>query len=73
VALLQVAALVAIGSPGVCLEWSAGRALTAGATEGEIADVLVAIVPVAGLSRIAAAPDLAIAVGYDVVAALGEP
>ena len=72
-ALLRVAALVAIGSPGVCLEWSAGRALAAGATEDEIADVLVAIAPVAGLSRIvAAAPDLAIALGYDVVAALEE-
>ena len=73
-ALLRVAALVAIGSPGVCLEWSAGRALAAGATEDEIADVLLAIAPVAGLSRItAAAPDLAIALGYDVMAALEEP
>jgi alkylhydroperoxidase/carboxymuconolactone decarboxylase family protein YurZ len=72
-ALLRVAALVAIGSPGVCLEWSAGRALAAGATEDEIADVLVAIAPVTGLSRIvAAAPDLAIALGYDVEAALEE-
>ena len=42
VALLQVAVSVAIGSPGVCLEWSAGRAL-GGATEDEIADVLLAI------------------------------
>ena len=72
-ALLRIAALVAIGSPRVCLEWSAGRALAAGASEDEIADVLVAIAPVAGLSRIvAAAPDLAIALGYDVVAALEE-
>jgi len=74
VALLQMAVSVAIGSPGVCLEWSAGRALGAGATEDEIAEVLLAIAPVAGLGRIvAAAPELAIALGYDIEAALEEP
>jgi hypothetical protein len=31
VALLREAASVAIGSPALCLEWSAGRALAAGA------------------------------------------
>ena len=72
-ALLLVAA-VAIGSPAVCLEWSAGRALAAGASEDEIAEVLAVIAPVAGLSRVvAAAPDVAIALGYDVAAALEEP
>jgi 4-carboxymuconolactone decarboxylase len=74
VALLRLGASVAIGSPGVCLEWSAGRALAAGANEDEIADVLLAIAPVAGLSRVvAAAADVATAVGYDVTAALEEP
>ena len=73
-ALLQVAASVAIGSPAVCLEWSAGRALAAGASEDEIADVLLAIAPVAGLGRVvAAAPDVATALGYDIAAALEEP
>ncbi len=72
-ALLQVAVSVAIGSPGVCLEWSVGRALGAGASEDEIADVLLAIAPVAGLGRIvAAAPEVAIALGYDVATALEE-
>jgi 4-carboxymuconolactone decarboxylase len=72
-ALLQVAVSVAIGSPAVCLEWSAGRALAAGASEDEIADVLLAIAPVAGLGRVVcAAPDLAIALGYDIAAALEE-
>ena len=71
VALLQLGASVAIGSPAVCLEWSAGRALAAGASEDEIADVLLAVAPVAGLGRIvSAAPELAIALGYDVSAAL---
>jgi 4-carboxymuconolactone decarboxylase len=73
-ALLQVAASVAIGSPAVCLEWSTSRALAAGASEDEIAGVLLAIAPVAGLGRIvAAAPEVATALGYDIAAALEEP
>jgi 4-carboxymuconolactone decarboxylase len=73
-ALLQVGVSVAIGSPAVCLEWSTGRALAAGATEEEIADVLLAIAPVAGLGRVvAAAPEVAVALGYDIAAALEEP
>ena len=73
-ALLQVGVSVAIGSPAVCLEWSTGRALAAGASEDEIADVLLAIAPVAGLGRIvAAAPEVATALGYDVAAAPEEP
>jgi alkylhydroperoxidase/carboxymuconolactone decarboxylase family protein YurZ len=73
-ALLQVGVSVAIASPGVCLEWSAGRALAAGASEEEIADVLLAIAPVTGLGRIvAAAPHVAAALEYDIDAALEEP
>jgi 4-carboxymuconolactone decarboxylase len=74
VALLQVAVSVAIGSSAVCLQWSAGRALVAGATKDEITDVLLAIVPVAGLGRIvSAAPEVATALEYDVESALAEP
>jgi 4-carboxymuconolactone decarboxylase len=73
-ALLQVAVSVAMGSSAVCLEWSAGRALAAGASEDEIADVLLAIAPVTGLGRVVcAAPDVATALGYDIAAALEEP
>ena len=72
-ALLQLGALVASGSPALCLEWSVGRALAAGATEDEIADVLLAIAPVIGLGRVvSAAPDIATALGYDVGAALED-
>ncbi len=72
-ALLQLAILVASGSPAVCLEWSTARALAAGATEDEIADVLLAIAPVTGLGRVVcAAPDVAAALGYDIGAALEE-
>jgi len=73
-ALLQVAVSVAIGSSPVCLQWSATRALAAGATKDEIADVLLAIVPVAGLGRVvSAAPGVAAALEYDIEAALAEP
>lgn len=73
-ALLQLGVSVALGSPAVCLQWATGRALAAGATEDEIGDGLLAIAPVVGLGRVvAAAPDVATALGYDIVAALEEP
>jgi 4-carboxymuconolactone decarboxylase len=72
--LLRVAVSVALGSPAVCLESSTGRALAAGASEDEITGVLLAIAPVARLGRVvAAAPEVAIALGYDIGAALEEP
>jgi alkylhydroperoxidase/carboxymuconolactone decarboxylase family protein YurZ len=73
-ALLQLGVSVAIGSSAVCLEWSVARALAAGATKDEIADVLLAIAPVAGLGRVvSAAPGVATALEYDVEAALEGP
>ena len=72
--MLYVAVSAAIGSPAACLEWSISRALAAGAIEDEMADVLLAIAPVAGLGRVVcAAPDVAIALEYDIAAALEEP
>ena len=61
--------------------WPLGRqqcawngALAAGASEDEIAGVLLAIAPVAGLGRVVcAAPDVATALGYDIAAALEQP
>jgi 4-carboxymuconolactone decarboxylase len=73
-ALLQLGASVAIGSAEVCLEWGTTRALAAGATEDEIADMLLAIAPVTGLSRVvSAAPQVATALGCDITAALEDP
>ena len=73
-ALVQVGALVAIGSPAVCLEWGASRALAAGATEDEITGALLAVGPVAGLGRVAGAVrDVAAALGYDIEGALFDP
>jgi alkylhydroperoxidase/carboxymuconolactone decarboxylase family protein YurZ len=72
-ALLQLAVSVAIGSSAVCLQWSTARALAAGAAKDEIADVLLAIAPVAGLGRVvSAAPGVATALEYDIDAALEE-
>jgi len=70
-ALVRVAALVAIGSPAVCVEWGSTQALAAGATEDELVDVLLAIAPVAGLGPlVSAVPGVADAFGYDIETAL---
>ncbi len=74
VALLQLAASVTLGSSAVCLQWSTSRALAAGASKDEVADVLLAIASVAGLGRVvSAAPKVATALEYDIEAALEEP
>jgi alkylhydroperoxidase/carboxymuconolactone decarboxylase family protein YurZ len=73
VALLQLGGSVANGSPAVCVEWSVVRAMAAGATEDEIADVLLAIAPLAGLGRVVfAANAVAAALDYDIAGALEE-
>jgi alkylhydroperoxidase/carboxymuconolactone decarboxylase family protein YurZ len=73
-ALLQVAVAVAMGSSPVCLQWSAARALAAGAAKDEITDVLLAIAPVAELGRVvSAAPGVAVGLDYDIDAALEDP
>ncbi len=65
---------MAIGAPGVCLEWSTTRAVAAGATEDEVTGVLLAIAPAAGLGRVVGAvTDVADALGYDIEAALVDP
>jgi hypothetical protein len=54
------------------MEYRAGAG--GGRGEEEIANVLLAIAPVTGLGRVvAAAPDVATALGYDVTASLVEP
>jgi 4-carboxymuconolactone decarboxylase len=71
VALARLAALVAIGGavPTYCVLTDA--AIGMGATADEIVGVLVAIVPTVGLPRaVSAAPSVALALGYDVEAAL---
>jgi 4-carboxymuconolactone decarboxylase len=72
--LLQLAVSVALGSSAACVEWITARAIAAGVSDDEIADVLLAIAPVAGLGRVVcAAPDIAAALGYDIATALELP
>ena len=71
VALARLAALVAIGGalPTYCALTDA--AIGVGATPEEVVEVLVAIVPTVGLPRVvSAAPNVAMALGYDVEGAL---
>jgi 4-carboxymuconolactone decarboxylase len=72
--LVRIGALAAIGSPEVCLEWSTSEALAAGATEEEVAEVLLTVAPLIGLGRlVAAASGVAGGCGYDIDAALEDP
>ena len=72
-ALVRLAALVAVGGAVPSYGAQADAAVSAGATAAEIVDVLVGVVPVVGLPRVvAAAPKLAMALGYDTDDAL-EP
>jgi len=66
-ALVRLAALVAVGGAVPSYGAEAHAAVSAGASGAEIVDVLVGVVSVVGLpSVVAAAPSLAIALGYDI-------
>ena len=67
------AALVAVGGAVPSYGAEADAAVSAGATTAEIVDVLVGVIPVVGLPGVvAAAPKLALALGYNTDDAL-EP
>ena len=64
--LVRLAALVAVGGAVPSYGAQADAAVSAGATAAEIVDVLVTVVPIVGLPcAVAAAPKLAMALGYD--------
>jgi 4-carboxymuconolactone decarboxylase len=72
-ALVRLAALVAVGGAVPSYGAYSDAALNAGATAAEIVDVLFGVVPVIGLPRVvAAAPSLALALGYDTDDALED-
>ena len=72
-ALARIAALVAVGGAEPSFGSQTDAAVSAAATPAEIVDVLVGIIPVVGLPRVvAAAPKVAMALGYDVEEALVE-
>jgi 4-carboxymuconolactone decarboxylase len=65
-ALARLAALIAAGGSVPSYGAQADAAVGAGATPTEIVDVLVGVIPIVGLPQaVAAAPDLALALGYD--------
>jgi 4-carboxymuconolactone decarboxylase len=66
-ALVRLAALVAVGGAVPSYGAQADDAVNAGATATEIVEVLLGVVPVVGLpGAVAAAPKLAMALGYDI-------
>lgn len=72
-ALVRLAALVAVGGAAPSFGAEVSVAVSAGASPAEIVEVLVGVVPVVGLPIVvAAAPRLAMALGYDIDAALEE-
>jgi alkylhydroperoxidase/carboxymuconolactone decarboxylase family protein YurZ len=65
-ALIRLAALVAVGGEVPSYGAAADAAVDAGASAAEVVDVLIGVLPVIGAARVvAAAPRLAIALGYD--------
>jgi 4-carboxymuconolactone decarboxylase len=69
-ALVRLAALLSIGAATASCRAAVGLATAAGATEEELAGVLVAIAPAVGAARlVTAAPRLALAIDYDLEAA----
>ncbi len=65
--LVRLGALLALGASTSSLRATVDRAIKAGASEAEIADVLIAVGPAVGLARVvSAAPRLALALGYDI-------
>jgi 4-carboxymuconolactone decarboxylase len=66
VALARIAALVAVGGSEPSFGSLTDAAVSAGATASEIVDVLVGVITVVGVPRVvAAAPELAMALGHD--------
>ena len=70
-ALVGVAAVIAVDAAPSSFQHAIARALEAGATSDEIGASLEAVTPVTGTARVVqCAPKVALALGYDVDAAL---
>ena len=70
-ALARVAALMAADGSCETYRWVIGDALEAGAEPDEIVDVMLAVAPLVGMARVVgAAPKVALALDYDLDAAL---
>jgi 4-carboxymuconolactone decarboxylase len=70
-ALLRVAALIAVDAAPPSYMSAVEAGLDAGASYDEIVGTLIAVIPIVGVARVvSAAPNLGLALGYDVSAAL---
>ncbi len=70
-ALLRIAALIAVDAAPPSYMSVVEAGLEAGASYDEMVGVLVAVIPIVGVARVvSAAPNLALALGYDVAEAL---
>ena len=68
-ALVTLGALLSVGAAAVSLRWAIERVYAAGGTEEEVVGVLLAIAPAVGQARVVGvAPQLALALGYDLEA-----
>jgi alkylhydroperoxidase/carboxymuconolactone decarboxylase family protein YurZ len=65
--LVHLAALLAVGGSTTSLRWAVEMAVRAGAQDEEIVEVLATVAAAVGSARVvAAAPRLALAIGYDI-------
>ena len=70
-ALVSVGALIAIDAAPPSYMSAAQAALEAGATHEELVGTLIVVMPIVGVARVvSAAPNLGLAIGYDVAEAL---
>ena len=70
-ALVRVAATIAVDAAPSSFQHAVDIALSAGATSAEVVATLEAVTPVTGAARVvSSAPKIALALGYDVEAAL---
>lgn len=70
-ALVRLGALIALDAAPASYQWASSMARASGASLDEIVGVLIAVAPAVGLAKIvSAAPEVALAIGYDIDAAL---
>lgn len=66
-ALVHLAALLAVGASTTSLRWAVERAVQSGAHDEQVVEVLATVAAAVGSARVvAAAPRLALAIGYDI-------
>ena len=72
-ALVRLSSLLAVGGAPATHYWAVENALNAGVTATEVVGTLIAVAPIAGIARVVSdAPIVALALGYDLDAALEE-